>query len=786
MKLRVLLLFLFGFVILNNAQTTDESWKLYDDSEVATIEISIDPADLEWIYDDDNVRSDSMHKASIHFKNKWIDETVDSVGFRLRGNTSRNSKKKSFKVSFNSFIKGKKFFDVEKLNLNGEHNDPSIVRSKVCWDIYDTIGMTASRAAHIAVYINNEYYGLYISVEHIDDEFLQKRFADDSGNLWRCIWPADLTYRGPNPEDYFPYAGAEIPYQLKTNEEEYDYSQLARLVSTINLTQTPFLADSLENILAVPEFLKYLAINTLVGSWDDYRSLMNNFYLYYQPKNNMFHWIPYDYDNTFGIDWFSVDWANAELYNYPKAVDGDRPLADRIMKNSQYRNLYSHFLEFMNLNVVNNSELDSSIDRLHTMITPFAEDDHFRILDYGFSINQFHRSYTSIGFNELHVKRGLKEFIKKRNESLPGLISYQNADPIVYDFKIEPKFPTTEDTIYVYASAFSHDGIKNVNILFHPGSLTVIESYPMVFSPIAGTKIVEEADLWVGIIPPLGKDGHGKFQIQIEDINLNSSLFPRNNFISVSAPSVSNNEIVINELLAQNDSLNSDANGEFDDWIEFVNTTNETINLSGLFLTDDNTKLTKWQFPEGTSIQSGEYLLVWCDNDERQVGLHTNFRLSASGEFIGVSDRDGSTIVDSITFPEQSVDISYGRSPDAGSDWNFMVPTPASRNGNSVDVKVENTISNFELFQNYPNPFNPSTVIQYSIPQQTTQRVAYTHVTLKVYDILGQEITTLVNKEQKPGYYEIEFDASHLTNGIYLYQLRNGHYMESKKMILIK
>jgi len=784
MTLRVIILFLIAFVTFINGQTTYESWKLYDDSEVGTIEITVDPADLEWMYL--NVQSDSIHKASIHFKNKWIDETVDSVGFRLRGNTSRNSQKKSFKVSFNSFIQGRKFFNVEKLNLNGEHNDPSIVRSKICWDLYETIGMPASRAAHFAVYINNEYYGLYISIEHIDEEFLQKNYADDSGNLWKCIWPADLTYRGANPENYFPYSGPDAPYELKTNEDEYDYSQLAKLISIINLTATQDLADSLETILAVPEFLKYLAMNTLVGSWDDYRSLMNNFYIYYEPKKDIFHWIPYDYDNTFGIDWFSVDWANAEIFNYPKVADGYRPLAERVMENSQYRNLYSHFLEFLNSNVVNNSELDGSIDSLHTIITPFAEDDYYRTLDYGFSIDQFHSSFSSVGFDTIHVKRGLKEFIKIRNESLPGMISYHNAEPIVYKFNYNPQFPTADDTIYVYASAFSHAGIENVRVLFHPGDLTVVESYPMTFSPVQGTKIVEEADLWIGKIPPLGEDGYGKFQIQIDDVNSNSNLYPRNKLVYISAPSVTNNEIIINELLALNDSTNSDASGEFDDWLELFNQTSETIDLSGMYLTDDNTNLAKWQFPEGYSIQPGKHLIVWCDNDEEQIGLHTNFKLSGGGEFVALTERDGITAVDSITFPEQSADISYGRYPDAGSEWTFMQPTPGSKNEPIVDVKDEKLILDFKLFQNYPNPFNPTTVIKYSVPQQTTQRVASTNVTLIVYDILGREVATLVNKEQKGGNYEVIFNSKNLSSGLYFYHLQSGSFIESKKMILLK
>ena len=98
----------------------DESWKVYDDSEIATITIILDEEDLDWMYSWDNIESDSLHLASIHFQNGYINETIDSVGFRLRGNTSRSSAQKSFKVDFNHFVPGRDFFGIDHGNF--EHN----------------------------------------------------------------------------------------------------------------------------------------------------------------------------------------------------------------------------------------------------------------------------------------------------------------------------------------------------------------------------------------------------------------------------------------------------------------------------------------------------------------------------------------------------------------------------------------------------------------------------------------------------------------------------------------
>ncbi|MEJ2614307.1 MAG: T9SS type A sorting domain-containing protein [Ignavibacteriaceae bacterium] len=97
----------------------------------------------------------------------------------------------------------------------------------------------------------------------------------------------------------------------------------------------------------------------------------------------------------------------------------------------------------------------------------------------------------------------------------------------------------------------------------------------------------------------------------------------------------------------------------------------------------------------------------------------------------------------------------------------------------AANAQQTNEPDNFTLFQNNPNPFNPSTKINYSISQQG-------YVTLKVYDILGNEIETLINEEKPAGSYEIEFDGRKLSSGVYFYQLRAGDFIQTKKMVLMK
>ena len=758
----------------------DDSWMIYDDSSVSRVDIYVDPASLVWIYN--NVESDSMHVADIHFQNSFIDETVENVGFRLRGNTSRVSQKKSFKLDFNHFVPGRDFYDVEKINVNGEHNDVSIIRSKLCWNLFESIGMTASRANHVEVYINESYYGLYISVEHIDDTFLSKRFQDDSGNLWRCLWPADLTYRGPDPEDYHPWIDDERPYDLKTNEDEYNFAQLARLINIIN--NDP---DSLEHVLDVSEFIKYLAVNILIGSWDDYRSLRNNYYLYYVPNNDQFQFIPYDYDNTFGIDWFDVDWATIDPYSYYLIDNSDRPLADIIMDTGSFRNLFTHFLSFYLDHHFSLELWENWIDSTKAMIDTSAFYDIYRTLDYGFTFDDFTNSYSVNSYNNQHVKNGLKEFIIERVSALENQIDYLNAEPLVYDVWWEPQNPVTGDSITIHAAAFGYPDIDHINVIIHNVNNGSYDSYPMQYDPLWVTNTPEEEDHWAVTIPPVESVGDIGIRFMSTNTNQSTGVTPITGewFIKV-ATSLLTENVMINELLAINDAVNSDEYGEFDDWLELYNHGTDTVYLDNHYLTDDPDNFTKWRFPESSlAIAPNEYLIVWCDDDDEQGSIHTNFKLSGNGEFIAFTNPDGETVIDSLTFAEQIADISYGRYPDGSEIWQLMNPTPGITNTQELRSNVNLIIpSQYTVYQNYPNPFNPVTTLRYDLPENGL-------VNITIYDMLGREVKTLINQTQDAGYRSIIWDATNdygkpVSAGIYLYQIQAGEYMQTKKMVLLK
>jgi len=152
--------------------------------------------------------------------------------------------------------------------------------------------------------------------------------------------------------------------------------------------------------------------------------------------------------------------------------------------------------------------------------------------------------------------------------------------------------------------------------------------------------------------------------------------------------------LVINEFMASNDDTIRDPQGHYDDWIEIYNSGTSSIDIGGMYLTDNLDEPLMWRIPENnpslTNIPAGGYLLIWADEDSTDYGLHANFKLSAGGEEIGLFDKDGVTLIDSINFPEQTTDISYGRDPETNGQIRFFAtPTPGAENDGAYMGEVD-------------------------------------------------------------------------------------------------
>jgi hypothetical protein len=148
--------------------------------------------------------------------------------------------------------------------------------------------------------------------------------------------------------------------------------------------------------------------------------------------------------------------------------------------------------------------------------------------------------------------------------------------------------------------------------------------------------------------------------------------------------------LFINEFMADNGITVAGPNGNSPDWIELFNAGNKTIDLTGMYLTDDLTDPTCWQFPEGTTIGPSEYLLVWADRDGGEI--YASFGLNANGEEIGLFDSDGETLIDSVQFVKQIQDVSYGRIPDGGSSWNYLLSATPGFSNQDPSVEAQSSV----------------------------------------------------------------------------------------------
>ena len=765
------------YLILSSSLFSQESDLVFRSNTISEIRITIAQDKLDWVYS--NTDSDSLHMASFRFINENLDEQIDSIGFRLRGNTSRDAAKKSFKLDLNEFVKGQDLCGIEKLNLKAEQNDPSLIRSKIAFELMEKIGLPASRVAYTKVYINDEYMGLYEIIEHIDENFAAYRFGNNNGNLWKCLWPADLNYYEPNPQ-FHPEAtwDPDRPYELKTNEDINDQSQLARLIKILNFTPS---LDSIEAVIDIIDVIKYFSVNIMTGSWDAYRYLRNNYYLYFDEDLDKLRLIPYDYDNTFGIDWVESgtwgdpNWARIDMYSYIRNDGSGRPLEDVIFNNNEYRNLFTHFMDFYSNRVFREDQWRAYGDSIKALIRPHLVQDSYYPLDHGFNMDIFDNSYD----NDLrfgHVERGLYEFMRKRRESTNDQINWQTSPAFIYHQELKQ----TGRDVKVHASVFHYNVLRNVLLKTFNNDLSLVQTYSMIENPVPGTTLVEEFDRWTKELTLASDETH--YQIIAYDAGGTYNTWPRHGYAEFENENNSDLPLFINEFMASNDAAIADPAGEYDDWVEIYNASQNAIDLSGMFLSDDPGNPDKWDFPSGTNIDAGGFLIVWCDEDgdKPQAGLHANFKLSAGGEFISLIDADTISVIDHILFGPQSADISYARISDGADEWAMTdSPTPGSSNiitGIFTDLIPVTTT----LYPNYPNPFNPSTAIHYRLSENCD-------VDLSIYDITGRKIAELFKGNQNAGIYRLNWYPANQASGVYLAVLKaDGDLIETQKMLFIK
>jgi len=242
----------------------------------------------------------------------------------------------------------------------------------------------AARHTYAKLAFDATYYGLFSVIEQVDKRFLKEHFGGNHrGNLYKAycgdVGCATLEHRtGSDGDDsgrqYYKGGGDDRTYRLKTNEDDdgvSTYDDLAQFIAVINGTRlgggeecldTDAFRESVDDIMNAHAFLRWAAVNLLLGSWDNYYATPSNYYLYNSGRlgaeddfmgSPYFTFIPWDYDNCLGIDYFSTKWQYTDILDWPgntrhywrERSISHIPLVQNLLRNRDYRQYYLDYLE---------------------------------------------------------------------------------------------------------------------------------------------------------------------------------------------------------------------------------------------------------------------------------------------------------------------------------------------------------------------------------------------------------------------------------------------------------
>ena len=709
---------------------TPEYGEVFIQDEISIVKVEIDPDSLAHMLLEENLFSDYEYPATFIFQNSFVSDTVHNIGFRLRGNTSRLAAKKSFKVSINSF-EPRKWRGLEKVNLNGNHNDVSLLRAKLCSDMYREMGLPAARIAYVKLYINDEYRGIYLNTEHIDEEFAAKYFDEQGdGNLYKCLYPADLNYLGTTASNYQLEVFGRRPYELKTNLWQDNYSDLAQFITSLHNANETGVECDIQEEFDLHTYVKYLALEILQGHWDAYVYNKNNFYLYHNEITNQICWIPYDMDNTLGIDWVGQNWTERNIYNFPPSGE-DRLLYDVVMENPFWRGQFSKAMNDCINQFFNDTWLNEKVTQYHNLLSGEISNDPYYPLDYGFTSENFIDAPFSAWGG--HVSYSLGDYFNQRASSALDQLEQFNANTAVFaitDNGPQPNIPIVRCYYEGNATPMLQYKVDDGSTL--QAALNDDGNFP---------DDVANDNIYQGFI---NVDSGSKISYQIA---AGSALYPcwGENVIWLSE---SNVPLQINEVMSANTSTIADSDGEYDDWVELYNPGPTNVNMSNMFLTDEFGNWDKWPLPS-IIAPVNTFRLLWADDQPEQGNDHTNFRLSDNGETIWLVrfEQGAPRIVDGVAFPAMPADFSFGRITESSDNFiEFAAPTPLAANG-IVSVQ-EPTRTEISVF---PNPAN-----SFLIFSKNVQFV-------QLLNMQGQVLLTRSNEQS--------LDVSNLSAGVYLLHL---------------
>lgn len=390
---------------------------LYDISAVSEIKLSVTVKDWNLFltnYDLNSANNDYI-PGTFTFQQGADVFHIDSVGIRLRGNTSRRRPEGAtgelhqvenadwhhahFQVKFDEYRKKIKFCGSDRVILKWFKDDAMYCREVYSYDLFRRFGVwIAPRVSYTRVSIDVEgdskpaYFGVYAVIEGVNDAFLANRkdagkLVSKNGNLWKASWGATLSPNsmsddkmGVSVTSLNPSESVNYVYDLKTNKKtglNAARTQLKEFVNTMNglSSGSSALKTFLEERLDVDQFLRAYAVNVMVGMWDDYWNGQNNYYFYFD-ETNKFYFIPFDYDNTLGTS-LGMNAGTQNLLAWGR-LDNERVLMRKVMSISEYKERYKNYIKELASADNDYFYTDKSITRIkawHTMISPYLSND---------------------------------------------------------------------------------------------------------------------------------------------------------------------------------------------------------------------------------------------------------------------------------------------------------------------------------------------------------------------------------------------------------------------------
>ncbi len=400
---RVYILFLLFFIpFFDKAQNGN---MVFNDTVLHTISVEIDlpdwfqtlENDFQLNFDQPDVYPEVYRKCKVTFDGIVLND----CGFREKGNASNSltnfGKKKPFKIAFDEFL-NQNLDGLDKINLNNFTNDPSLMHDVIAFKLFRDAGLVASRTSYAKLYVNGEYIGLYVIIENVDKNFLRQQYGggvNNDGNLYKTDRGAAvfLNWLGPESTGY-----KDQGLKLNTNEAADDWTKLIQFIDLINNYYGADFKQRLESNFDVHAYLKILAIEKCIRSWDSYWGGGNNFYLYEHP-DGMIRWIPWDMNETFQDIKIISGTSLLTSYLVPTNKFDDRPLLKRIFEIDEYKQEYLNYCCQLIQSNFKLEHLGQYVVDRHELIDEAYKQDPYRYNSY----TSFETSLTEDNLDEVSI-----------------------------------------------------------------------------------------------------------------------------------------------------------------------------------------------------------------------------------------------------------------------------------------------------------------------------------------------------------------------------------------------